>query len=205
MPDTADAGKPLWFVSGHDFSRAVRGTKRPGFSPGCGMYAMTSGSPRIRFWAACFALLLVMASAPQLLAQDEPAPDQEPPAQQPLTLTEQVIRDVLEPLQGGIEEHSVAQVLAVFDPQETPDYAQLRDQMRAFFSQNESVRFRYKVLQVRAEKDHAFAIAEIDMVATSVDETKLAVQRSTQMRFQLMLGPKGWKLTGFKPRDFFTQ
>jgi hypothetical protein len=166
---------------------------------------MTSSLARKRFWTACFALLLVLGYAPQLLGQDDTAPEQEQPGQQPLTLTEQVIRDVLEPLQRGIEEHSVAQVLAVFDPQETPDYAQLRDQMRAFFSQNESVRFRYKVLQVASEKDHAFAIAEIDMVATSIDETKLAVQRSTQMRFQLMLGPKGWKLTGFKPSDFFTQ
>ena len=80
-----------------------------------------------------------------------PAPEQEQPnasGPQPLTLTEQVIRDVLEPLQRGIEEHDVAQVLAVFDQQETPDYAQFRDQMRAFFSQNETVRFRYKVLQV---------------------------------------------------------
>ena len=127
------------------------------------------------------------------------------PDTQPLTLTEQVVRDVLEPLQRGIEEHSAAQVLAVFDQQETPDYAQLRDQMRAFFSQNASVRFRYKVLQVTAEKDHGFAIAEIDMAATPVDETQLGVQRSTQMRFQIKLGTKGWKLVGFKPADFFTQ
>ena len=37
------------------------------------------------------------------------------------------------------------------------------------------------------------------------DETKLAVQRSTQMRFQIKLGAKGWRLIGFKPSDFFTQ
>ena len=141
-------------------------------------------------------------------AQQAPAPEQDEsnsPDTQPLTLTEQVIRDVLEPLQRGIEEHSAAQVLAVFDEQDTPDYARLRDQMRAFFSQNASVRFRYKVLQVTAEKDQGFAIAEIDMAATPADTTQLAVQRSTQMRFQIKLGPKGWKLVGFKPSDFFTQ
>jgi len=141
-------------------------------------------------------------------AQQAPAPEQDESNSadtQPLTLTEQVIRDALEPLQRGIQEHSAAQVLAVFDQQETPDYAQLRDQMRAFFSQNSSVRFRYKVLQVAAEKDHGFAIAEIDMAATPVDETQLGVQRSTQMRFEIKLGPKGWKLVGFKPADFFTQ
>jgi hypothetical protein len=160
----------------------------------------------------CLALLLLVmgcAWAPQLVAQPQQAPaaQDEPAASglEPLTLTEQVIRDVLEPLQRGIEEHNVAQVLAVFNQQETPDYAQLRDQMRAFFSQNEAVRFRYKVLQVTAEKDTGFAVAEIDMAATPLDETKLAVQRSTQMRFQIKLGAKGWKLVGFKPSDFFTQ
>lgn len=156
-------------------------------------------------------LLLLVAGcggAAQVLAQAQPAPapeQDEAKAPEPLTLTEQVVRDVLEPLQRGIEEHSAAQVLAVFDQQETPDYAQLRDQMRAFFSQNASVRFRYKVLQVTAEKGSGFAIAEIDMAATPADETQLGVQRSTQMRFQIKLGAKGWKLVGFKPADFFTQ
>ena len=145
----------------------------------------------------------------QMAAQDKQAPPEQDEsntsALQPLTLTEQVVRDVLEPLQRGIEEHSAAQVLAVFDEQDTPDYARLRDQMRAFFSQNASVRFRYKLLQVTAEKDSGFAIAEVDMAATPADETQLAVQRSTQMRFHIKLGPKGWKLVGFKPADFFTQ
>jgi hypothetical protein len=159
------------------------------------------------------ALLLIVVfwgrSSPTIAqAQQSPAPEQEQPdasGQQPLTLTEQVIRDVLGPLQRGIEEHNVAQVLSVFDPQETPDYAQFRDQMRAFFSQNDAVRFRYKVLQVTSEKDRGFVIAEIDMAATPSDETKLTVQRSTQMRFEIALRAKGWKLTGFKPSDFFAQ
>lgn len=163
--------------------------------------------------AARFGLLLIVVAwgggLPILSpAQQSPAPEQEQPntsGQQPLTLTEQVIRDVLGPLQRGIEEHNVAQVLGVFDPQETPDYARLRDQMRAFFSQNDAVRFRYKVLQVTSEKDHGFVIAEVDMAATPGDETKLTVQHSTQMRFEITLGVKGWKLTGFKPSDFFAQ
>ncbi len=167
-----------------------------------------------RLWLAVPLALLLLAllwgRASQVAAQarQEPPPEQEEPngsSQEPLTLTEQVIRDVLEPLQRGIEEHSLARVLSVFDPQETPDYAQLRDQMRAFLTQYESVRFRYKVLQVTSEKDQAFAIADIDMAATPADDTKFPVQRSTQMRFQMKLEGKGWKLVGFKPADFFTQ
>ncbi|MGO9516585.1 MAG: hypothetical protein ACLPND_06030 [Candidatus Korobacteraceae bacterium] len=157
---------------------------------------------------ALLLLALVCAGVPQLSAQDKqaPAPEQEPPETsepQPLTVTEQVIRDVLEPLQQGIEQLDSAKVLAVFDPEETPDYARLRDQMRAFFSQHDAVRFRYKVLQVTSEKDRGSAIAEVDMAATPAYETGMAVQRSTQMSFQLKLGDKGWKLVGFKPADFF--
>jgi hypothetical protein len=152
------------------------------------------------------AVHVVAQSQSQSKAQQAPAPAQEESqAPEPLTLTEQVVRDVLEPLQRGIQEHSAAQVLAVFDQQETPDYAQLRDQMRAFFSQNATVRFRYKLLQVTAVKDSGFAVAEIDMAATPADETQLGLQRGTQMRFQIKMGPKGWKLVGFKPSDFFAQ
>jgi hypothetical protein len=167
-----------------------------------------------RFWSTTLFMLLFSVAgwigAPQIMAQDQqaPTPEQDEPngsGQQPLSLSELVIRDVLEPLQRGIEEHNLAQVLTVLDDQETPDYAQLRDQMRAFFSQYEAVRFRYKLLQATAEKDHGVAIAEIDMAAIPADETQLVVQRTTQMRFQLKLGTKGWKLIGFKPSDFFTQ
>jgi hypothetical protein len=32
---------------------------------------------------------------------------------------------------------------------------------------------------------------------------QVPVRRSVQMRFQLKLEPKGWKVTGFSPADFF--
>jgi len=162
-------------------------------------------TPRLRRWPGGSpggtAQILAQAQHSPSREQDEPNAS----GQQPLTLAEQVIQDVLEPLQRGIEEHTLARVLAIFDQEQTPDYAQLRDQLRAFFQQYDPVRFRYKVLQVSSEKDSGFAIAEIDMAATPADETQLGVQRTTQMRFQMKLGAKGWKLVGFKPSDFFKQ
>jgi hypothetical protein len=126
-------------------------------------------------------------------------------SQQPLDLTEQVIHDVLEPLQAGMTGHSLRQVLATLDREDMPGYAQVRDQLAAFFRQYEAVRFRYKVLQVTADKDHGFAMAEVDLEAQSVDRNQVPAQRSTQMRFQIKLGPKGWKIVGFQPSDFFAQ
>ena len=162
-----------------------------------------------RIVAGLVLLAVVCSAVRQSAAQNQPEPprEPEPPASstQPLTLTEQVLRDVLEPLQRGIEEHNPNQVLSVFDSQETPDYARLRDQIRAFFRQYEAIRFRYKVLQVSSEKDRGSVIADVDMAATPMDETRMGVQRSTQMSFQLKLADKGWKLVGFKPSDFFSQ
>ena len=126
-------------------------------------------------------------------------------SQQPLDLTEQVIHDVLEPLQAGMTGHSLRQVLATLDRDDMPGYAQVRDQLAAFFRQYDAVRFRYKVLQVTADKDHGFAMAEVDLEAQSVDSNQVPAQRSTQMRFQIKLGPKGWKIVGFQPSDFFAQ
>ena len=162
---------------------------------------------RLRYVVLGILVAVLCGTGLRIAAQPQQEPEQEAPPsqQQPLTVTEQVIQDVLRPLERGIEQHSLPQILAVFDPEDTPDYAQLRDQMRAFLTQYESVRFRYKVLQVTSEKDEGFAIADIDMAATPADDTKFPVQRTTQMRFQMKLADKGWKLVGFKPADFFTQ
>jgi hypothetical protein len=131
-----------------------------------------------------------------------PAP---PPAEEKLDLSDQVIRDVFGPLQRGMEGHNSYQVLALFDEQQTPDYAQVRDQLSAFFAQYDAIRFRYQLLQVTSDKNGGSAVAEIEMEATPADPSQITLRRETQMRFRLTLGPKGWRLAGFAPADFFAQ
>lgn len=149
------------------------------------------------------------AMTTQLLAQNQQpaaaAADQAAPAEEGLDLSDQVIHDVFVPMQRGIQGHDLEQVLAIFDRQGTPDYAQLRDQLRAFFEQHDSIRFRYQLLQVTSDKKQASAIAEIEMDAVPVDPSQVTLRRDTQMRFRVMLSPKGWKLVGFTPADSFTQ
>jgi hypothetical protein len=148
------------------------------------------------------------AAATQLLAQNQqpPAPEPaQPPAEEKLDLTDQVIRDVFGPLQRGMEGHNSYQVLALFDPQQMPDYAQFRDQLRAFFAQYDAIRFRYQLLQVTSDKNGGSAVAEIEMEATPADPSQGTLRRDTQMRFRLTLGRKGWRLVGFAPADFFAQ
>ena len=137
----------------------------------------------------------------QMMAQNQPppaaAPDKsQPPAEEELDLNDQVIRDVFGPLQRGMQGHNLYQVLAIFDQQGTPDYAQIRDQLRAFFYGYDEIRFRYQLLQVTSDKDHASAVAEVQMDATPADPSQVTLRRETQMRFRMNLGPQGLEAGG---------
>jgi hypothetical protein len=80
----------------------------------------------------------------------------------------------------------------------------LQQQLNAFYLLYNEVRFRYQLLQVEADKDHGSATAEVTMDALPYQEMQVPVRRNVQMRFQLKLEPKGWKVTGFSPADFFS-
>ena len=122
-------------------------------------------------------------------------------------LSDEIVRDVLTNLQRGMEEHNLDRVLDAFDASNMPNFAQFRDQMASFFRLHDSVKFRYQLLQVteNKEKDVGFAIANIEMDADPSDILPTEQRRSTQMRFQLKRGPKGWRIVSFRPADFFNQ
>ncbi len=145
--------------------------------------------------------LLAQNHPPQAAAQDKSQGSEE----EGLDLSDQVIRDVFGPFQRGMQGHNLYQVLAAFDQQVTPDYAGVRDQLRAFFYQYDAIRFQYQLLQVTSDKDQGSAVADIQMDATPADPAQVTLRRETQMRFRLKLGSKGWRLVGFAPADFFAQ
>ena len=165
----------------------------------------TRRSPKAFLAAAASVYLSVLWLSSALVAQEKPLVTAEPTATQSLDLSDEVVRDVLTNLQVGIETHDLTRVLAIFDPQNMQDYAQFRDQMVAFFRRYDSVKFRYQLLQVTADKDSGFAIADIDMDADPSDILPTPQRRSTQMRFQMKRGLKGWKVVALRPADFFNQ
>src|SRR3974390_233319 len=155
------------------------------------------------------ALLLLWTCLAQLRLTAQDAPPIDSPAQsRPSTssdLSDEVVRDVLSNFQRCIEGHYLDRLLETFDAESTKDYPQIRDQFVAFFRLHENVKFRYQLLQVTSEKDVAFATADVEMDALPSDELPTEQRRTAQMRFQMKLTPKGWRLTGLKPMDFFTQ
>jgi|SRR5215471_6456812 len=139
-------------------------------------------------------------SATTPAAQDAPADDK-------LSLGDQIIQDVLEPIRSGMETQNIRQILSSFDKREVSDYGDLEQQLHAFFRQFAEVRFRYQLLQAALEdtpdKDRATAAAEMDMDAMAFTVTQVAVRRSVQMHLHLKLEGKAWKVTSFSPADFF--
>ena len=175
----------------------------------------------------CFGLLVVLIPGTGLLSAAEAAPgsilvpaqqqsgqpqtapgsgEQVSPTDQGqgLTLTEQLIRGVFQPLQNGMQTRNIQMVLSIFDKKELTGWADLQAQLNAFFQQYDSVNFRYQILQVTAEKDRGSATAEIEMDALPYNFGQIPSRRSVQMRFQIKLGAKGWKVSGFSPADFFS-
>ena len=139
-----------------------------------------------------------------LLAVAAAAPAQQAaPAGQDTDVSDQVIQQVLEPLRLGMQTHNIQLVLSVFDKKELDSYSNLQAQLRAFFQQFSEVNLRYQLLQLTAENGRGSLTVEMQMDALPFEATQIAQRRSVQMRLQLKLGPKGWKIAGFTPSDFF--
>jgi hypothetical protein len=165
----------------------------------------------IRHSARVTVLALVLTAVPGLAQQPNAAPPDDTAqvsdqaGQQPLDLQEAVARDVLEPLQAGMESRNLKQVLSAFDAQSVPNFPQFQDRMKAVLDAYAAVRFRYKILQANSEGDHASMTCEVDLDATPVDGGQVPTRRSTQMRLQLKQTQKRWQISSFNPSDFFTQ
>jgi ketosteroid isomerase-like protein len=127
-----------------------------------------------------------------------------PAATVPLDLSDEVVRDVFAEFQHSMEASDLDHLLGTFDPDATAGFPQIRDQFAAFFRLHENIKFRYQLLQVTADKDVAFATADVEMDAYPADSLPTEQRHSTQMRFQMKRTSKGWRLTGLKPMDFFT-
>jgi hypothetical protein len=142
------------------------------------------------------------AGRPQAEATSQQPASPSDTTQQP-DLSDTMTQQVLGPLQVGMQSHNIQQVLGLFDKKEFEDYSNFYEQLQAFFQLFNQVDFRYRLLQVAGQNGHASATAEVQMDALGYDVTTIPARRSVQMRLQLKLGPKGWKITSFTPADFF--
>ena len=176
-----------------------------------------SAGPSVRAYSAkvlkrlAFGLLIGFTlTAVPLRAQDDNSQDASkgqsaasPTPASALDFSDEVVRDVLTNFQRGLETHSLDRTLSVFDPDSMTDYPHIRDQMIAFFRLNDSIKFRYQLLQVSSDHDIGTAIADVEMDPLPADILPTERRRTAQMRFQLKRTPGGWRIIALKPMDFF--
>jgi len=156
--------------------------------------------------ATCLSRLPALAQDSQQLTEAATQGQQgEQPgdAPSPTDLSDEVIEDVLSDFQRGFETHNLNKVLSVFDAAAMPGFAQFRDQMVAYFRLHESFNLRYQLLQVTADNGLGTATADIEMDDDPLDTLPTPKRRSTQMRFQIKRTPKGWRIIGLRPMEFF--
>lgn len=143
----------------------------------------------------CLGLLMTFLASAK--AQQAPAPSNG------LSLTDQVVQQVLEPLKTGLQTQNIQLLMSLFDKEEQNGYSDLQGQLQAFFQVFDQVDFRCQLLQATADKGRGSATVDMQMDALPYEPTHVPERRSVQMRLQLKLGPKGWKIAGFTPSDFF--
>lgn len=107
-----------------------------------------------------------------------------------------LLRQVAEGLQG----HSARKMLSAFDISRMESGALFKEQVTAFFTQYETIRVHFKLVEVREQ----VVIVEAEMDETPPDATSPPVRKSMELRFTGAKSAKGWRFIDVQPRDFFS-
>ena len=109
----------------------------------------------------------------------------------------------VEQMRAGLEQHNVQIMLSAFDERTMQNYARFREQLRAYFQQNESFRARTRVLGTESSGDRASSLIEIELEAQPAGGNGPATRKSGQLRVELIRAGNVWKIRELTPRSFF--
>jgi len=118
--------------------------------------------------------------------------------------TEVVANDVLGTLRDGLEGHSQRLMLSAFDGDKMDGYLSFEDAIEAMMNRYDGFRVHYRILQSEASGSKGIVNVQFDMEEIPRDTGTNPKRRSAQIRFELERGQKGWRITDFSPRDFFS-
>jgi hypothetical protein len=114
-----------------------------------------------------------------------------------------VANDVLGQVRDGLEGHSQRLMLSAFDLEKMDGGLTFEDQIEAMFQRYEGFRVHYRILQNSVEGEKAVVMVLFEM--EELPKTSGApIRKSSQVKFEMERGRKGWKITDFSPRGFFS-
>jgi hypothetical protein len=143
--------------------------------------------------------LFLVFSFPLPAQQKPPTPEAATPA---VTFDEHDAAQVLGVLRNALESYSPRLFLSAFDAKKMDSYLTFQDQVEAYFTQYESFRVSYRILQTSQENNRGIILADFQ-IENEMRGGGRASRRQSQLRFELERGPKGWKIVDMDPRGFF--
>lgn len=115
-------------------------------------------------------------------------------------LTEAVASKLVGQMAEGLQGHSARRMLGTFDLSLMDGGPIFKEQITAFFSQYESIRVHFKLVEV---KDNT-AIVDAEMDATPPESANAPEHKSLQIRLMAARTAAGWKFIDLQPRNFFS-
>jgi hypothetical protein len=117
--------------------------------------------------------------------------------------TERIASDVIGRIRDGLEGHSRRLMLSAFDDDKMDGYLSFEDQIDSFFNRYEAFRVHFRIANVAIEGQKGVVLVDAEM-----EETPAAggspLRKRTQLRFELELGRKGWRVVDVRDRGFFS-
>jgi hypothetical protein len=144
-----------------------------------------------------FVLSLCLAGV--ALGQSVPTPSPEDGA----AFTAQTATNLLNQVREGLQGHMQKQMLDAFDLSHMSGGQSFKNQVTAFFDQNDSVRIHFHVREASMQDGKGITVVDMEMELEQNNSTAPPVRRKAQLRLVAENGGHGWKFTDVQPRTFF--
>lgn len=117
--------------------------------------------------------------------------------------TEDVARYLLGEIRDGLEGDSQHRFLSAFDNDKMPGYVRFKDEIEAVFDRYSGFRVHFRILQTTVEGSKGIVLVSFDLEELSSSLSAQPQRKSSQIRFEVERGRRGWRVVDFSPRGFF--
>ncbi len=115
-----------------------------------------------------------------------------------------VARYVIEEVRDGLEGHLPRLMLSAIDDDNMPGYLQFEDQIQAMFDRYSEFRVHFRILQTTVEGPKGIVLVDFQLEEVPKAANANPQRKSSQIRFELERGRKGWRIVDISPRGFFS-
>lgn len=127
-----------------------------------------------------------------------------PDVNAPGNFTGEIAFNLLNDIRYGLESHDSRLMMAAFDRDKFSGYLTFSDQLDVLFQIYDRFRVRFKILDISTAGSKASALVDFQLEEIPRDPSDMPQRKEEQIRFEFQDGPRGWKITEFSPRDFFS-